>query len=173
MEITNQMHEAAMSAIKADTLNDRSLNGWLSQYVGQIGEQAAMRLLDESGIKYSFHGDKCYEYDIESYGIKFDVKSKARSGYLSTTFEHSIPQYSESMVCDCYIFANVLISDNVAKQADLMGYCGHEWLWKTAFKTNKGDVRENGMVSKADNAVITYDQLLPIDLMITRLKARE
>jgi hypothetical protein len=52
MEITDQMHRDAMSSVQSGKVNDKSLNGSLSQYTGFIGEQVVMKYFDVKSVRY-------------------------------------------------------------------------------------------------------------------------
>jgi hypothetical protein len=168
MEITDQMHQDAMSMVQSGKMNDSSLNGSLSQYTGFIGEQVVMKYFDVKSISYQYKGDKVYDYDLEVGQVRIDIKSLRRTSYLSDKFEHAIPNYSQVMSCHLYIFVSVKIPDKRATEANIMGWCGHKWFWDNAESVDKGVFRDNGMTHKANNSSIRYSQLKPIEDLILR-----
>jgi hypothetical protein len=168
MEITDQMHRDAMSRVQSGKVNDKSLNGSLSQYTGFIGEQVVMKYFDVKSVRYEYKGDKVYDYDLEVGQVKIDIKSLRRKSFISDKFEHAIPNYSQVMNCHLYIFVSVKIPDKRATEANIMGWCGHKWFWDNAEPVDKGVFRDNGMTHKADNSSIRYSQLKPIEDLIRR-----
>lgn len=132
-------------------------------FVGFLGEECVSK-------NYAMNIKNSYDYDLEYFGCKFDVKTKLVRTKPQDNYECSVYDFNTKQKCDYYVFVRIL---DDFKKGWVLGFIPKEMFYSRAIKHKKGDIdTSNNFIFPSDAWNLPHSSLLEFDEIEKRIKSK-